>query len=139
MILSRHRAEVPHLPEHPLDAVQARAPLMGDEPAGLVGEVDQDRARFEHRQRRSAIGRRLIDDAGDAVVGRDLQECRSELLALADVHRMDRIRQSRFLEEDGDLVAVGRRPVIEIDHKLVAFKLMRGQSVASGPSAAFGK
>src|SRR6266513_3945284 len=99
VVLPRHRAEVAHLPEYPLDAVQASTPLGGNEPAGLVGEVDQDRARFEHRQRRSAIGRRLIDDAGDAVVGRDLQECRSELLALADVHRMDRIRQSRFLED----------------------------------------
>jgi hypothetical protein len=65
----------------------------GDEAAGLVGEVEQDRAGFEQRNRRAAVGRRLVDDGRDAVVGRDLEEVGGELFALADVDRHDAMGQ----------------------------------------------
>src|SRR5690606_23259044 len=43
-------------------------------------------------------------------------ELRLELVALADVHRLDRVGQAGFLQEQGDLVAVGGGPVVELDH-----------------------
>src|SRR5262249_9885085 len=52
----------------------------------------------------------------DAIVRRDLQKIRLKLLALADVDGDDLVRQPCLLEEHRDLVAVRRRPVIEIDH-----------------------
>jgi hypothetical protein len=61
---------------------------------------------------RPALG---IDDRRHAVVGRDRQEFRLELVALADVHGNDGVGQPALLEHDGDLPAVGRRPVIQID------------------------
>src|SRR5262249_31705273 len=47
------------------------------------------------------------------------------LLALADIHRYDPVRQPGLLEKDRDLVAVRRRPIIEIDHR-IPFLLARG-------------
>src|SRR5262249_36260074 len=41
---------------------------------------------------------------------------RFELLALADVDGNDPVRNPGLLQEDADLVPVGRRPIIEIDH-----------------------
>ena len=79
--------------------------------AGLVGEIDQDRAGLE--QRHAVVA---VDDGGDAVVRADLQELRLELLVLVDVDRMRRVGQPELLEHDGDLAAVRRRPGVEIDH-----------------------
>jgi hypothetical protein len=46
----------------------------------------QDRARLEHRQRAAAVRRLVINDRGDAVVGRDCAKFALELLAFVDVH-----------------------------------------------------
>jgi hypothetical protein len=59
---------------------------------------------------------RGVDDRRDAVVGGNAQEVRLELLALADVHRNDAVGDAGLFQKDRDLVAVGRRPIIEIDH-----------------------
>jgi len=45
----------------------------------------------------------------------DAQKIRLELLALADIHREDPVRQASFFEENGDLVAVRCSPIIEVD------------------------
>jgi hypothetical protein len=47
MRLAEHRPEATHLPEQPLKDLQPRAGLLRQETAGLLGEIDQDRARFE--------------------------------------------------------------------------------------------
>src|SRR5262249_27606701 len=39
--------------------------------------------------------------------------------ALADVHRLDVVGQPGLLEEDRDLVAVRRRPIVEVEHLLL--------------------
>src|SRR5262249_10550190 len=39
------------------------------------------------------------------------------LLPLADVDRMDAIGEPRLLKKDRDFVAVGRRPIVEINHR----------------------
>jgi hypothetical protein len=93
-----------------------RARIRGDELAGLVGQIKQDGARLEHRNRLAAVGRRMIDDRRDAVVGRDGQKVCLELLAFADVDRNDLVFQSRFLEENRDLVAIRRSPVKHVNH-----------------------
>ncbi|CFM29709.1 Uncharacterised protein [Bordetella pertussis] len=116
VVLAGHGAQSAHLPEQPLQHVGAPAQVGGDELAGLLGQVQQDGAGLEQRDRRAAIGRRLIDDGRDAVVGRDGQEFRLELLALADVDGVYAVRQAGLFEKERDLVAVGSRPVVEIDH-----------------------
>jgi hypothetical protein len=44
------------------------------------------------------------------------QEVGGELFALADVDRQDAVGQAGLFKEEGDLVAVGGGPVIEVDH-----------------------
>ncbi len=117
VVLAGHRPEPAHLPEQPLDRFGAASHVARDELAGLVGEIEQDRARFEHRDRLAAAGGRVVDQRRDAVVGRHRQKVRLELLALADVHRLDVVGEAGLLEEDRDLVAVRRRPIVEVEHR----------------------
>src|SRR3546814_10166967 len=49
--LPEHRPDRRHLEKHPLDRLPARGCVGGDELAGLVGQVHQDRARLEQPQR----------------------------------------------------------------------------------------
>src|SRR5205814_3563412 len=117
MVLASQRPQVSHLPEQPLDTVQAGPGVARNEATDLVGEIQKYCARLEHRDRFAAIGGRGIDDRRDPVIGRDLEEFGLELIALADVHWMDRVRHPRFLEEHRHLVPVGGGPVVEIDHR----------------------
>jgi hypothetical protein len=120
-VLPGHRSESADLPEQPLQHRVATAQVAGQEAAGLFGEVLQDRARLEHRDRCTAARRRVVDHRRHLVVGRNRQERRLELRALADVDRNDAVVDvdapiGKLLEQQGDLVAVGGRPVVEIDH-----------------------
>ncbi len=54
--------------------------------------------------------------AGMRLFGAIAQKFRLELIALADVHRMNLIRQAGLFEKHRDLMAVGRRPIIKLDH-----------------------
>ena len=56
--------------------------------------------------------------AGIRLFGAIVEEFGAELLALADVHRVDRVLELRFLEKHRHLVTVRRGPVIEIDHRV---------------------
>ena len=58
-----------------------------------------------------------IDDRGHAVVGRDREERVAELIALPDPARHDPVRQTGLLEQDRDLLAVRRGPVVQVDHR----------------------
>src|SRR5262249_14874477 len=64
----------------------------------------------------AAVLRLVVDQRRDAVVGRDREKFRLELLALADVHRNDLVLEPRFLEEHRDLVAIRRGPIMQLDH-----------------------
>ncbi len=116
MGLAEHRPEAAHLPEQPLQRVDALARLLREEPAGLLGEVHQDRARFEDGDV-PAVGAVVIDDRRNLVVGADLQERGLELLAPVDVDPDGRVVEAGLLEHDVDLLAVGRGFGVEIDHE----------------------
>jgi hypothetical protein len=116
IVLPGHRTKAAHLPEQPLDRLGAAAQVVADEFAGLVGEIEQNGAGLEHRDRCAAAGRIVVDDGWDAVVRRHRQELRLELLTLADIDRDELVRQSGFFEENRDFVAVRRGPVMYVDH-----------------------
>src|ERR1700737_2272509 len=50
-VLAQHRTEPAHLPHHPLHHPGPPAHVAWQEPAGLLGEIDQDRAGLEYRKR----------------------------------------------------------------------------------------
>jgi len=114
--LARHRPQARHLPEQPLQCVEPRAALGRQQLAGLVREVQQDRARLEHRQRGAAVLRLMVDDGGNLAVGRDRKKRRRELLARRQTHRNDPMRQPGFFQEQPDLQAIGGGAEIQIDH-----------------------
>src|SRR3546814_3245165 len=70
---------------------------------------------FRSQRDRLPVGTVRVDDGRHLVVGADLQEVRRELVAGPDVDRMDVVRNAQFLQHDVDLVAVRRRPGIELD------------------------
>jgi hypothetical protein len=98
-----HLQTRPHIPRHEL--------------SGLLRQIDQDGAAFEYRHRLAAIGRRAIDDRRHPAVGAEFQEFRLVLIATAQLHRMDGIKQAAFLQHDGDLPAIRRRRVMQVDHR----------------------
>jgi hypothetical protein len=66
----------------------------------------------------------VIDHGRNAVVGRDLEELRLELIALGDVDREYLVFQPGLLEKHRDLVAVRRGPVMKVDHGGVSWRLI---------------
>jgi hypothetical protein len=56
--------------------------------------------------------------AGMRLLGLILRKLRLELLVLADVDRVDGVGQTKFLQHDGSLAAIGSCPGIQIDHGL---------------------
>src|SRR3546814_10917554 len=70
---------------------------------------------FRSQRDRLPVGAVRVDDGRHLVVGADPQEVRRELDAGPDVDRMDVVRNAQFLQHDVDLVAVRRRPGIELD------------------------
>src|SRR5712692_9066812 len=114
--LAEHRADVAHLRHDPLHHHPALAQPLRQEPAGLRGEVEQHRARLGERERFPARPV-LVDHRRDLVVRRGGEEIELELVARADVDGMDCVFEACFLEHDVDLVPVGRRPGIEVNHR----------------------
>src|SRR6516225_8641153 len=116
--LPGHWAEIADLPEQPLQALLAAAPALGHEPPGPLGEMDQDRTRFEHWERPVAelLGGVVVDDRRHALVRADRQKFRLELVAATDVDRDHAVFETACLEHDRNLPAVRRRPVIKVDH-----------------------
>src|SRR5437667_281672 len=104
------------LPGDPLEHLVPAADVARQEPARLLGEVLENRGALEDRQRIAAARRIVVDDRRHAVVRREPQEARRELLAPADVHRLHGVREAALLEHNADLPAVRRGPVVEVDH-----------------------
>src|SRR6478609_3396828 len=129
--------EIGHLPEQPLIDLDAPALVMGIELPGLAAEILENGTRLEDRDR-LAVRAVVVDDRRHAIVGRDRQELRLELLTLGYVHGDHSVREATLLEHDRDLPAVGRRPEIEIDRCIAApgprFLIKRW--LRSGPGAA---
>src|SRR6266852_477030 len=119
--LAEHRPDVPHLEHGPLHHQPAIAQLARQELAGLRGEVEQHRPRLGERERLAARPV-LVDHRRDLVVRRDGEEIGLELVAHADVDGMDFVFETRFLEHDVDLVPVGRRPSVKVDHWYLSFR-----------------
>jgi hypothetical protein len=85
------------LEHHPLQAEVAANGISGYQLAtGLFRPIDHDRGRLEQLQGRT-IGTLRIDDRRNAMVWRDRQEFRLELVAFADVDRDDLVGQAEVL------------------------------------------
>ncbi len=110
--LSHHRADAAHLEHEPLHHQRTALRVGGQQPAGLLGEVDQDRAGLEHCE----VAGLAIDDGGDAAVGRNPEELRALLLEPREVDHVHRVGQLELLEGDRDLVAVGGGGGVQVYH-----------------------
>ncbi|KGC52746.1 hypothetical protein DO65_4937 [Burkholderia pseudomallei] len=119
--LAEHRPDAAHLEHQPLDRLVAARGIGRDEPARLLGEIQQDRARFEQRERLAARAVR-IDDRRNLVVRVQRQELGRHLIVRVEAHDVRLVRQLRFLEQDRYLDAVRRRQRIELD----ALRMLRG-------------
>ncbi len=75
----RTRPDAADLPVEPLERPVAFGAVTGEQAAGLLGEIDEDRPALEDRQR--AAGAFGVDNGGNLVVGRDLEKGRVVLLA----------------------------------------------------------
>src|SRR5208282_3536147 len=115
--LAEHRADIRHLPEEPFEHFRAPGIFRRQQLAGLLRQVNQYRARLEYRDPRIAI-----DDRGNFAVRANLDELRLELIAFADVHRMNRVLEAALLEHDGGFASVRRRPGVQIDHRGISFR-----------------
>src|SRR6185312_10618516 len=112
--LAEHRADRGHLEEQPLDRLVAPRGISGDELARLLGEIEEDRARFEQEQRLASRARG-IDDRWDLAIRIERQELGRLLVALAEVDEMRLVGKADFLEHDRDLDPVRRRQGIKLE------------------------
>ena len=90
--------------------------VFGDKLAGLLRQIDQYGARFDHRERRTA-GPVGVDDGGNLVIGVDGGELGQRLLTLAQMHEVAGVRKPDLLQHHEDLAVVAAAPAIEIDHR----------------------
>src|SRR5208282_6592474 len=114
MHLAGHRAEAAHLPHQPFQHRHLTAQIGGPELAGLLAEIDQNRAGLEYADRRAAraLG---VDDRRDLAVRTDFDEGGGELLTFADVHGLDGVGQAHLLQSNADLAAVRCIPGVEFN------------------------
>ena len=73
-----------HLPEEPGQAFGARGALGRQQGAELLGEIDEDRARFEDAHR---LGFATVEQSRDLGIRIDGDKAAAELVALADLDR----------------------------------------------------
>src|SRR5208282_1157095 len=109
MRLTEHRSYPAHLKHEPFDRLDPCNRIARHHLAGLFGEIDQNGAGFENLER-PAAGSIAIDDRRNLGIRIDGDVVGLELIALADMDRMNVIRQPYLLEHDGDLFAVRRAP-----------------------------
>ncbi len=111
--LAEHRPHRRHLEEHPGDGLVAPRRVGWDQPAGLVGQVEQDGAGLEQAERLPArpIG---IDDRRDLAVGVQGREFGAGSPGLAEGDGVRLIGQPQLFQRDGDLHSVGRGDGVEL-------------------------
>ena len=114
--LAQHRAEARHLPHQPLHDLEPGARLVGHEPPRLLRQIEQDRARFEDRDR-LAVRPVVVRQRRDLVVRADREELGVELLSFFQVHPVLVVGKPGLFQHDVDLLAVGRCRGVEIDHR----------------------
>jgi hypothetical protein len=112
--LAEHRPDAAHLEHQPLHRLVFAAGSAGRKLPGLLGQVEQDRARFEQRQRLAAraVG---VEDGRDLVVRVERQELRRQLVVGVEAHQVRFVRQPGLLQQDRHLHAVGRGQRIQLD------------------------
>src|SRR5260370_41441188 len=86
-VLPRNRTQPAHLPKQPLDDLIAAAQIAWQKLAGFFSEIEQNCPGLEHGYWLAANRRVIIDDCGHAVVGRECEKLRLELVTDAYVHR----------------------------------------------------
>src|SRR5215472_4986333 len=130
MHLPWDRPEAAHLPHQPLEHGHLPPQIGGPKFAGLRAEIDQDGTGFEDADRRTAraFG---IDDRRDLAVRADFHKGGGELLALADVYRLDGVGQSHLFQRDADLAAIRGVPGVQFDGHRDAPFLMSGSRWAN--------
>jgi hypothetical protein len=106
--MSCHRPEGRHLEHDHLDGLDTSLRVFGTQLAGLLGEIDQDRAGLGDDQA-------VVDDHRDLVVGIHLREFGSQLVA-AEEDAVNVVLEAHLLDTDGNLQSVGGRVGIQIDH-----------------------
>src|SRR5437763_37468 len=114
MHLAGKRPETTHLPHQPFIDRDTLAERFGQEFAGLLAKIKQDRAGFENADP-FAVRPVGIDDRGNLVIGADCQKRGRHLLALGDVHRDYFVGQPHFLQSHRYLAAVRRVPGVQFD------------------------
>src|SRR5438552_9923835 len=120
--LAGHWAEIADLPKQPFQTLLTATPVLRHETPRSFGQMDQDGARLKDSNRpiTKLLWSVVIDDCRHSVVGTDRQELGLELVAAPDIHRDHPMFEAAFLEHDGDLPPVRRRPIVEIDHARVS-------------------
>src|SRR3546814_10225770 len=93
--LAEHRPDAAHLPHHPLDRLVTRSRIGRKELPALVGEIDQDRARFEQRERFAARSGRIVN-RGNLAIGIEREEGR--IMAFVR-HDVDAVRSEEHTSE----------------------------------------
>src|SRR4029077_4582161 len=115
------RPLIGHLPDHPLLDLVSAAQVPRPEAADLLGEIEEDGAGLEHDDRFAAALRIMVHEHRHAGGGVHLEEGVGELIAPADVAGHDPVGKAELLEEDRDLLAVRRRPVMDVKHWQLSF------------------
>ena len=109
------RADAGGLEEQPLQHVVFLRHVLGQEFAGFLGEVHEDRARLDHRIGLAARAF-VVDDRWNFRVRIDLDEIGAVLVALPHVNEVLLVGQLRFLEHDVDFLHVRAGQCIKVDH-----------------------
>ena len=117
MVLTGHRSKTTHLPEQPFHHRLAFTYVTWQELSGFFRQVLQDCTGFKHGNVFTPICRIMIDDGGHAVIWREGEKFRFELVTCTDIDRHNLVIQAGFFKEQGDFMAVGCRPIIQINHE----------------------
>ena len=111
--LAEDRAHRRYLEKQPFERLVARRGIGGHELSRLLRKVEKNRTGFEERQRfASRAGG--IDDGRNFAVRVERKVLWRALVVLAEVDKMDLIRQTGLFQHDRDLDAVRRREGIEL-------------------------
>src|SRR5258706_2729144 len=135
-LLAEFRPLVGHLPHQPLNDVVLFLCLLGKEAAFLLSCVHHDSGRFENCDRRSAALGLAVNESRHAIIRREFQKCRVELIASTDVDGFDRIGRPKLFQKDRYLLAVRSGPVKDLKHSRSSRELVLSEPItARGPMA----